>query len=307
MQQALSFPKPRYLIKEEEDSLRDLLDRLFLKKISIQSFLEKDLSVFLRIVSTHHLRTLLHWAVLNNHLDLIRVLAKDPILKFKRDAFGLSPVDIARLLNRKEAIQIFSTSKLYPFPDLPTLKNFEYLPFPIFETRQGFEEVLTYVAKAKRSDTISSEKIWMGIYFDKELQTASHPPISIRYIDDGVGYGVFADKTIPPCSFVGEYTGVIKERSPKLLKEKKHSLRYTVWEGKKNFTIDAEKGGNFTRFINHSSKPNLGLQSVYWRGLPRMIFIALREIREGAQLTFDYGPIFWKNISQSPKEFFDDL
>jgi len=93
---------------------------------------------------------------------------------------------------------------------------------------------------------------------------------------------------------------LIQERTPKQLRDKQYVLRYTIWEGKTNFAINAEYCGNFTRFINHSNKPNLVLQSVYWRGIPRMIFVALREIKEGEQLTFDYGPYFWKYSKKMP-------
>jgi len=60
---------------------------------------------------------------------------------------------------------------------------------------------------------------------------------------------------------------------------------------------------NFTRFINHNAKPNLSLQSVYWRGVPRMIFLALKEISPGTQLTFDYGHLFWKECREIPVAF----
>lgn len=256
------------------------------------------------MTSTKEGRTLLHLAVLDDRLDIIQILRKDANLKFRRDAFGLSPIDIARFLNRKEALHLLQPlSEVAVFPDLTSLDQFEYLPYPVFETKEGFEQILAHVAKAKEEDKIPAEKIWMGIYFDKEICKGIHPPISIQIVDQEVGFGVFACKKIPPCTYVGEYTGIIQQRSSKELKEKQHCLRYTTWEGKNNFTIDAEMKGNFTRFINHSSRPNLGVQSVYWRGIPRMIFVALKEIREGAQLTFDYGPIFWKHHNQSPREF----
>jgi hypothetical protein len=251
-------------------------------------------------------RTLLHLAVLDDRLDVIRDLRRDPALKLRRDAFGLSPIDIARFLNRKEALQLMQPlSEVAVFPDHPSLNRFEYLPYPVFETRKGFEDVLSSVSKAKAEDKIPLEKIWMGIYFDKEIKKGLHPPISIRYIDSDVGHGVFSEKKIPACTYVGEYTGVIQERTPKQLRDKNHCLRYTIWEGKVNFAMDAEEKGNFTRFINHSSKPNLGLQSIYWKGISRMIFISLKEIGEGSQLTFDYGPLFWKHKAEAPKELND--
>jgi hypothetical protein len=309
LEQALPLPKTNsYLFenKAEEQALQNLLDRLSLNPL-LWDQIHDPLSLS-RLATTRGARTLLHLAVLDDRLEIIEILKSNHMLKLRRDAFGLSPIDIAQFLNREEALNLLQPlSERLVIPDHPSENSFEYLSYPIFETREGFEQVLANVSKAKDEDKIPPEKIWMGIYFDKELRNGLHPPISIRYIDNEVGYGVFSGKKIPPCTYVGEYTGIIQQRDPKLLKEKNHCLRYTIWEGKANFTIDAEQKGNFTRFINHSSKPNLGLQSIYWRGLSRMIFISLKEIREGAQLTFDYGPNFWKHNPKSPKEFVDDL
>ncbi len=280
-----------------------LLDRLSLKKISWEDFLAKidDLSSLSRLSTTQDGRTALHLAVLDNRLDVVCQLKKDPSLKFRRDAFGVSPFEIAQFLDRKEAILMLEPLfQPATFPNLPQLDGFEYLTHPIFETKEALEKTLSMTKGAKQEDKIPAEKIWMGSYFDKEIRKGMHPPVSIRAVNSEIGCGVFADKKIPPCTFVGEYTGIIQERKPKLLIDKRHCLRYTIWEGKKNFTIDAEKKGNFTRFINHSNKPNLGLQSVYWHGIPRMIFIALKEIREEGQLTFDYGPLFWKHTTEKP-------
>ncbi len=246
-------------------------------------------------------KTLLHLAVIDHQVPWVEKLQKIPLLKTKRDLFGLSPVDYAILLGRKELRPMWEP--VHPLP----LKDFEYLHAPVFENYEHLEEVIGNVAKAKREDKIPSEKIWMGVYYDRELQKAIHPPVEIRHIDPEVGHGVFATKKIPACTYVGEYVGLIQQKTTHQLKEKRHCLRYAVWEAKRNFCIDAEHKGNFTRFLNHSAKPNLGLQSIYWRGIPRMIFISLREIREGAQLTFDYGSHFWKHHPESPKEWSDDL
>lgn len=298
MEQALLLPKTCSLFKDESEEriLQTLLDRLSQKKITWEEFEKRvdDPLAVSRIIATRDLRTLLHLAVLDNRINIIQLLKNESILKSRRDQFGLSPIDLAKLLDRKEMIPLLD-DLVRTIPEMPSLENFEYLSHPVFENSLGLEEVIEWVAKAKQEDNIPSEKIWMGIYFDKEIRNGLHAQVQIQKINDEIGFGVFATKKIAPCSFVGEYTGVIQKRSPKQLKNKDYVLRYPIWEGKKNYCIDAEFRGNFTRFINHSSNPNLGVQSVYWRGIPRMIFIAMKEIQEGNQLTFDYGPLFWKN------------
>lgn len=294
--------------ENEEFFYQYWLNLLSEKKVGWEEFMQKmgDLLLVSRL-STAQGRTILHLAVLENRLDIIEKLKTDASLQLRRDAFGMSPIDLAQLLDRKEGLNLLRPcTEMQHIPEVAEWGSFAYLLHPIFESVEGLEKVLTQVAKSKKGDKIAAEKIWMGVYFDKEINQGIHPPVSVRYIDEEVGYGVFADKKISPCAFVGEYTGEIQERKPKELKEKKYALRYTVWEGKKNFAIDAEYKGNFTRFLNHSEKPNLVLQSVYWRGIPRMIFVALKEIGEGKQLTFDYGPLFWKEMDQIPKDFPDD-
>lgn len=254
-------------------------------------------------------QTFLHLAVQAGRIEYVKELAADPYLKLRKNRFGLTPLEIAQFLNRKECAHLLCAVPERTFGTLfpeveEQLPHLEYLTHPVFEKDEVLKRILTRTQKAKAQDEIPPEKIWMGIYFDKEIQKGLHPPVSIRFLDNEVGWGAFAEKRIPPCAFVGEYTGVVKERKRKHLKEKVYCVRYTTWDGGvKKYVIDAEEKGNFTRFINHSAKPNLGLQSVYWRGLPRMIFVAVKEIQEGAQLTFDYGSFFWKECCQTPKLF----
>ena len=59
------------------------------------------------------------------------------------------------------------------------------------------------------------------------------------------------------------------------------------------FVIDAEKGGNLTRFINHSDQPNLEPIGVFWKGSLHIILRSLKKIQKGEQLTYDYGADYW--------------
>lgn len=298
----------------EAAALRTSLDRLRAGRLKWETFLETaDLSdPAFRSATTKEGDSILHLAVLGCRKEVLDRLSEDPVLRWRRNNYGLTPLEIAQFLDREETLTPAKVKAPIPFTsqpgvadcEHPTLAKLEFLSHPIFETNNALYDILSRSQKAKLEDQIPPEKIWMGIYFDKEIQRALHPPVSIRFIDEEVGFGVFTESRIPSCGFVGEYTGVVQERKRKHLKDKYYCVRYTVWEmGRRNFVIDAEEKGNFTRFINHSAKPNLSLQSVYWRGLPRMIFVALKEIPEGSQLTFDYGTFFWKECHQTPKLF----
>ena len=333
MEQAFILPLPRFSgphpseknIEDEAEHnsqvilWRSILDKLRDQKISWEQFLTYlpdspsgiKAHPAARLGADRNGQTLLHIAVSHDRYDMVELLGSDLQLRSRRDAFGLTALEHAQFLHRLSSIKALGRYTLLEFTSQPnvTIKGgkerldpLNYLPYPIFENGKILDETLEKTYKAKLEDEILPEKIWMGIYFDKEIQTGLNPRISIRWIDDEVGFGVFAEQRIPSCAFVGEYTGIIKEARKRQLKEKRYCVRYTTWQmGRRNFVIDAETHGNYTRFINHSTRPNIGLQSVYWRGLPRMVFISLKEIPEGSQLTFDYGPSFWKEMDQIPK------
>lgn len=332
LEQAFILPLPKY--RGPHFSEKNLQDetaehnqiefwRSFLDKIRDRKMSWEQFSTYLpsspeeilmhpsvQLASDRKGQTFLHLAVLQEQNGWVDFLGGDIQLRQRRNNFGLTALELAQFLHRLPCIESlggFSDAEFCSQVNVAIersvekIKNLFYLPYPIFENEDILDEVLEQSSKAKLEDKIPSEKIWMGIYFDKEIQTGLNPRISIRYINDRVGLGVFAEQKIHSCSFVGEYTGIVKERCKSYLKNKTYCVRYPSWQtGRRQFIIDAEAHGNYTRFINHSANPNVGLQSVYWRGMPRMIFITLKEIPEGTQLTFDYGGSFWKEMNQTP-------
>lgn len=270
----------------------------------------KSALVFLtQIAATSDNQSILHLAVRDDQLDCILLLRNETSLLERRNRFGLTPLELALYLHKQKTAAtltgkpcrcdflIQSNVEFEKNDHLESL-NIEYLAQPIFESWDPFDEILTHTQKAKNDEIISSERIWMGVYYDKEIQQSLHPRMRVRWINNEIGFGVFAAERILPCSYIGEYTGVIQERKSKHIKESNYCIRYTSWPmGKRQYVIDAENMGNFTRFINHSDTPNISLIGAYWRGLPRLIFLSMKEIPQGTQLAFDYGKTFWK---QSP-------
>lgn len=247
--------------------------------------------------------TLLHVAIYQNRRDWIDCLFKIPSLSIQRNKYGLTPLELAQFLGRtgSKRLSLISTLGMIKSEHTAKIEEIEYLSLPQFESEKIFDHILEKSAKAKREDLIPAEKIWMGIYFDQEIQKGYHPKISIKWVNKKIGFGVFTEERILSCNFAGEYTGIIRERKLPHIKDNYYCIRYTPWEtGFRKFVIDAKHRGNFTRFINHSETPNLGLQLIYWRGLPRLIFISLREIQKNEQLTFNYGTLFWKECTQAP-------
>ncbi len=283
------------------------IDRLSDEKISWDQFFESSAisnHPALSFSTTKGGHSLLHLAVYQNKEEWVYRLAS--LLPSVLNTYGLTALDVAKFLGRTKYMELlgapapksFANVKIY---NPEKLQNFTYLEEPIFETAQALDLVLEKTAIAKSRDQIPAEKIWMGIYFNKEVQKGHHPKVALKWIDDTLGFGVFAQQRIQSCTFIGEYTGVIKDLGKRSTKDNYYCVQYTSWGiRRKKLSIDAQNSGNFTRFINHSQTPNLGLQSIYWCGLPRMVLVSLKEIEKGEQLTFDYGSLFWKHCPQAP-------
>jgi hypothetical protein len=134
----------------------------------------------------------------------------------------------------------------------------------------------------------------LGKKFIDKINAAYIPQVSVRWISDKVGYGLFAEETIARESYVGEYTGVVRKNDRRYFEPlNNYCYEYPVDdEIGRSFVIDATQG-NLTRFINHSKSPNLRPIHVFYEGYYHLIFIALRQIEKGQELSFNYGESYW--------------
>lgn len=280
----------------------DLIEESKLAWTDLTPFISIEGHPLKRVVSTKGKNTLLHLAILFKKEEIVSLLFEDSLMKKKRNQLGFTPSELALFLSSKKGFNFFSQEHLKIFSKDSLFSELEFVKNPVFDSYEILEEVLAFTKKAKKEDRIPQERVWLGAYFNLELEKGVHPLVSIQFINDEVGFGVFAGQKIPACSYVGEYTGVIKRRDAKKIKNEIYSVRYSIWDLlKKKYVLDAKEKGNFTRFINHSKTPNLSLQSVYWRGIPRMVFVSLRKISLGEQLSFDYGTFFWKETKEIPE------
>jgi hypothetical protein len=105
------------------------------------------------------------------------------------------------------------------------------------------------------------------------------------------GKGVFALKDIPAGDTIIEYVGEIiswkeaDKRSSSDPDDPNHTFFFSIKDGKK--VIDAAVGGNAARWINHSCAPNC--ESDEDEDTHRVFIKALRDIKAGEELNYDYG------------------
>lgn len=135
---------------------------------------------------------------------------------------------------------------------------------------------------------------WLGELHGRELEQGIPLDLTIRWIGKRMGYGLFTNRPLRAWECIGEYTGILRRRNLFLPNVNDYCFMYPrKWVTLKAFTIDSEKQGNYTRFINHSDLPNCEALSAFFGGLFHIIFRTCRAIQSGEELTYDYGEIYW--------------
>jgi len=140
----------------------------------------------------------------------------------------------------------------------------------------------------------------------KQIRDGHTAPISVRFVSDKVGYGVFAEAPIKKGQMIGEYTGVIKDSI--FVKDTMYSWIYPLKEDEfgnpVKVELDAKYEGNEMRYVNHSENKNSKKIDVLCDGFWHEVYVAIRDIAKGKQITVSYGSKYWKSRGINP-EYFD--
>jgi len=106
----------------------------------------------------------------------------------------------------------------------------------------------------------------------------------------GAGKGLFTQKTIRPGDTIGHYTGKILTDKQTERKPYSESV-YIMWVCKDHNILGEGPLSNYTRYINHKSKPNSQIvTSNRWKTAR---IEAIKHIRAGQEIFIDYGPDYW--------------
>ncbi len=110
------------------------------------------------------------------------------------------------------------------------------------------------------------------------------PARIVRVGRSATGLGLFALKAIARNAYIVTYRG---RRIPTPLaheRERRFGAKY-MFEVNRRWTIDGSSRRNLGRYINHSCRPNA--EAALRKG--RIVFVALRAIAPGEEITLDYG------------------
>jgi ATP-dependent RNA helicase DDX49/DBP8 len=117
------------------------------------------------------------------------------------------------------------------------------------------------------------------------------PPVQIMRTPDGRNNGLVALISFDRGAAVGELVGLITNgvRHLDVLDSSTPSANYQIWQG---------RAGNFTRFINHSCKPNSQCSTFTWLDTQRVVLVS-KGIDAGKEITLDYGDKYWAGLDKS--------
>lgn len=250
------------------------------------------------------------FAVETDAFDALKELKKeDPSLLQNTNSYGYTPLEWAYLLGKSKAAGILETRtpkmlkidlgdgilKIAPSEFLHYF-DVNYYPHLQFETPpflcQKLQEAPWFIAYTPVGSQIRQD----GLTYRPELSTGYVANTVIKWIDDEIGYGLFAGIDFLPGTYIGEYAGNVRQVNRRTDELNSYCFHYpTRWFSRNYTVIDAISEGNETRFLNHSYTPNLQPRWLYDRGLMHLTFFAATFIPKGTQLTFNYGKDFWKN------------
>ena len=103
------------------------------------------------------------------------------------------------------------------------------------------------------------------------------------------GWGVFAAEDITKNTRIIDYAGELIHNSESEEREERYLKDGCVWVFRvnRNWSRDANVGGNIARFINHSCVPNCWIEV---DAKTKTIWVrAAKQIRKGQELVYDYN------------------
>jgi len=104
------------------------------------------------------------------------------------------------------------------------------------------------------------------------------------------GLGLFATRPIKKNSRIAEYKGPLLGK--KAAEKAERSTNLYLYEINSRWTIDGTPRSNVARYANHSCNPNSETYNVKLR-----VFIrAMRNIKPGEEIVYDYGIDYLKNV-----------
>ena len=249
-------------------------------------------------------------ALLDDNLDEFKQLYKDKAQAFSKDNNGYTAFELAVLLQKTNFLKMIEPLSLRTIEIVPkgqskiahlTISQFytyfqvHYVPTLYFESYDFLQMTINNCPWLLQKSYLGRENRALGLRHREDLFSGDHAAIYIKWIDETLGFAVFAKQDIEAGSFIGEYAGKVRQLHRFRNDQNSYCLHYPTRFLSWNYlAIDALEFGNEMRFVNHSDTPNLKAYCLVDRGLLHMALFANQNISQGSELTFDYGKDFWR-------------
>jgi hypothetical protein len=216
--------------------------------------------------------------------ELVQFLGKRPL-------YPLFSIDIPKVLYLQEANDL--RPKSVELKEFENFFSFSYTPTIRFSSYFQLKEAISLCPWLYRKSIFCTEERQLGRRYRKETFFPSSFPYSVRFIDQLIGFGLFAEKTFEKEEFLGIYAGAFMPLDE--AQNTAYCFHYPVrWTSYFSYCIDAEKTGNLLRFINHSDRPNVKARAFVIEGVLYTGIFALQPIHKGQELFLYYGSDYWK-------------
>jgi hypothetical protein len=254
----------------------------------------------------------LHRAIIDNDLEAFLHLSQDPEAFKEKNSLGFTALELVKLLGRDEFIprsykhirmlrKGSDQASYYTVDEFYKVMGISFIETPRYSSFAFLKQVQSDCPYLLAKTVFGTEQRSLGVSLRKRLFTGFFEEVSIEWIDEYKGYGLFAAKSFPKETYLGEYVGIVR-KIDRINKGNEYCFRYpTKLFSFHNYCIDAVDCGNEARFINHSETPNLIPICALDRNLVHIAFFTSRQIAQGEELTFNYGATFWDNLRISAK------
>ena len=182
--------------------------------------------------------------------------------------------------------------------DIISIKNFfktlglQYCPFLIFDKNDFAVKKRINNNKIKLTIKEQEKESYANMINYKWKKETLNPELYILYINDKVGYGLFANQNFGIGDFIREYCGTVTSKREECSKY----YCYDYFDDKSNIIIAPRKTGNELQFANHSEYPNVDWKTIIGNDNKyHVIFVAIKNIEKDEQILVDYGENYWKD------------
>lgn len=225
---------------------------------------------------------MINWEVEFSDSEIPKYLLKEP------------PQDVPEILSVMKRGE--DKPSLMKIQDIEKFFHFSYRAHVTLANKDAFLWILKQCPFLLRIAGLAKEQHEQFTQNRQVIDGAILPDVSIQWINPVKEYGLVTLQDISAGAFVAEYGGLVRKLHRLQQDTNAYCLYYPTILWSLNYcAIDAQHYGNVMRFVNHDDNPNLEIRCLFDRSLLHIGFFAKRNIIAGEELTFDYGPDFWRH------------